>query len=297
MTLLRAALRTTAALATTGAATFAYAWLYESRAYTLRQIDVPVLSPGSAPLRVLHLSDLHMRPQETAKQEWLRDLGRLLPDLVVLTGDVLSHPDAGVPVLKALGPLLDTPGGFVPGNNDYYAPQWKNPLRYVTGTDKTIHKTPMDWAGFALDLSAAGWHDLTNTRATVTLPEHVIDVRGVDDPYTKRDRMAEVAGPADPDAHLRLGLLHAPEPRVLDAWSADGVDLMLAGHTHGGQVRLPGYGAIVTNCGIDRARAKGLSAYESSWLHVSPGLGTSPYAPIRFACRPEATLLRLTARS
>jgi predicted MPP superfamily phosphohydrolase len=83
---------------------------------------------------------------------------------------------------------------------------------------------------------------------------------------------------------------------VLDAWSADGVDLLLAGHTHGGQVRLPGYGAIVTNCGIDRARAKGLSTYESSWLHVSPGLGTSPYAPIRFACRPEATLLRLTAR-
>ena len=115
--------------------------------------------------------------------------------------------------------------------------------------------------------------------------------------HLETTRMAAVAGPADASANLRLGLLHAPEPRVLDAWSADGVDLMLAGHTHGGQVRLPGYGAIVTNCGIDRARAKGLSAYESSWLHVSPGLGTSPYAPIRFACRPEATLLRLTARA
>ena len=96
---------------------------YESKAYTLRRIDVPVRRQGAAPLRVLHLSDLHMRLARRAKQEWLRDLGRLLPDLVVLTGDVLSRPDAGAPVLKALGPLLDAPGVFVPGNNDYYAPQ------------------------------------------------------------------------------------------------------------------------------------------------------------------------------
>ena len=93
------------------------------------------------------------------------------------------------------------------------------------------------------------------------------------------------------------GIAHAPEPRVIDAYTADGVELLLAGHTHGGQVCLPGFGPIVTNCGIDRARARGLSRYGSAgneaWLHVSAGIGTSPYAPIRFACRPEATLLTL----
>ena len=86
---------------------------------------------------------------------------------------------------------------------------------------------------------------------------------------------------------------------MIDAYTADGVELLLAGHTHGGQVCLPGYGPLVTNCGIDRARARGLSRYgaggNEAWLHVSAGLGTSPYAPIRFACRPEATLLTLTA--
>jgi predicted MPP superfamily phosphohydrolase len=77
--------------------------------------------------------------------------------------------------------------------------------------------------------------------------------------------------------------------------SDDGCRLILAGHTHGGQLRVPFYGALVTNCGIDRARARGLSRYENAWLHVSAGLGTSPFAPVRFSCPPEATLLTLVA--
>ena len=110
--------------------------------------------------------------------------------------------------------------------------------------------------------------------------------------------------PADASADLRIGLVHSPEPRVLDRFAADGYDLLLCGHTHGGQLRVPGYGALVTNCGIDRDRARWLHRWAEptaehpagTWLHVSAGLGTSPYAPVRFACPPEATLLTLTAR-
>lgn len=97
---------------------------------------------------------------------------------------------------------------------------------------------------------------------------------------------------------LRLGVTHSPEPRVLDSFAEDGYDLVLAGHTHGGQLRLPGYGALVTNCELDRGRARGASTWgERMHLHVSAGLGTSPYAPVRFACPPEATLLTLLPRS
>ena len=73
--------------------------------------------------------------------------------------------------------------------------------------------------------------------------------------------------------------------------AADGFDLLLAGHTHGGQVCVPGFGALVTNCGLPRSMAKGLHRWPGSdaWLHVSAGLGTHPTAPVRFACRPEAT--------
>ncbi len=281
-----------------GACTLAYGVGYERNAFTLRRLEVPVLAKSSPPLRVLHLSDLHMLERQTSKQEWLRDLGRLMPDLVVLTGDVLSSATAGPSVLRALEPLLDRPGIFVPGNNDYYEPTPKNPLRYIFGTRSDPKGAPIDWPAFAQDLVSAGWHDLTNARIDLKVAGRVIDVRGVDDPYLRRDRLSAVSGPADPRADLRLGIAHAPEPRIIDAYTADGIELLLAGHTHGGQVCLPGFGPLVTNCNIDRSRARGLSRYGSAgneaWLHVSAGIGTSPYAPVRFACRPEATLLTLT---
>ena len=100
-------------------------------------------------------------------------------------------------------------------------------------------------------------------------------------------------------AALTLGVTHAPYRRVLDAFVDRGADLMLAGHTHGGQVCVPGYGALVTNCDIPRDQVKGVSTWthdgRTATLEVSAGLGTSIYAPVRFACRPEATLLTLTA--
>jgi predicted MPP superfamily phosphohydrolase len=106
-----------------------------------------------------------------------------------------------------------------------------------------------------------------------------------------------VAGPADGDADVRLAVTHAPYLRVLDAFTRDGYDLVLAGHTHGGQVRLPGVGALVTNCDLPREQVRGLSRWGSSWLHVSAGLGTSKYAPFRFACRPEASLLQVVPKA
>ncbi len=282
-----------------GASALAYGVGIERNAFTVRRLEVPVLARGAAPFRVLHLSDLHMLSRQTGKQEWLRELGRLVPDLVVLTGDVLSANDAQASVLRALEPLFSRPGIFVPGNNDYYEPVFKSPHRYFIGRKRSPKGPPIDWAGFARDLVSSGWQDLTNVRVDLKVAGRVIDVRGVDDPYLRRDRLDAVRGPADPQADLRLGIAHAPEPRVIDAYTADGCELLLAGHTHGGQVCLPGFGTIVTNCGIDRARARGLSRYGSdgneAWLHVSAGIGTSPYAPVRFACRPEATLLTLTA--
>jgi uncharacterized protein len=115
-----------------------------------------------------------------------------------------------------------------------------------------------------------------------------------------------VAGPADATADVRLGVAHAPYLRVLDQYAADGYDAVIAGHTHGGQVCLPGGRALTTNCDLEPARARGLHRHPadsrpgdpgSAWLHVSAGLGTSPYARIRVACRPEATLLTLLPRA
>jgi predicted MPP superfamily phosphohydrolase len=301
MTGVRRGAQALGALTGVGAAAIAYASLVERRAYRLRRVEAPVLAPGSAPLRVLHISDVHMMGRQRGKQEWIRALGELGPDLVLHTGDTLSSADGVPAVLDAFAPLLERPGAFVLGSNDYYAPVFKNPLKYFSPKHKRVVGTELPWSDLAKGLTGAGWLDLTNARETITLPDgRRVELRGVDDPHLKLDRLSAVAGPADPAADLRVGMVHAPEPRVLDVFVADGCDLLVSGHTHGGQLRVPGYGAIVTNCKLDRGRARGLSAYGAAGrvaqLHVSAGLGTSPFAPIRFACPPEATLLSLVGR-
>ena len=152
-------------------------------------------------------------------------------------------------------------------------------------------------------MEAAGWMNANNKRGRIKVGEFDVEVAGIHDSHIGRDRYGAIAGPADAAADLRLGVLHSPEPRNLDRFVADGFDLLLAGHTHGGQIRLPLYGPLVTNCGIERDRASGLHQHpygpgprQRAYLHVSAGLGTSPFAPVRFFCRPEATLLTLVPR-
>jgi uncharacterized protein len=278
------------------AAGIGYGALIERNAFVVREVTMPVLSPGSSPLRVLHLSDIHMRPAQRRKQGWLRELARWEPDLVVNTGDNLAHPKAVPSVVQTLGDLLSVPGLFVFGSNDYFAPRPKNPLNYLTKPAHRSHGSPLPWQDLRAAFTERGWLDLTHTRREIEVAGLHIAAAGVDDPHLKRDRYETIAGPANTAANLTLGLTHSPEPRVLDRFAADGYQLVLAGHTHGGQLCLPFYGAVVTNCDLDRSRAKGASRWGANTaLHVSAGIGTSPYAPVRFCCRPEATLLTLVA--
>jgi predicted MPP superfamily phosphohydrolase len=281
-----------------GASTVAYASGIERRRWTLREATLPVLPPGASPLKVLHLSDLHMTPGQRSKQRWVAGLADLDPDLVVDTGDNLAHLRAVPAVLTALEPLLSLPGLFVWGSNDYHGPTFKNPARYlVPSWQKRVHGDALPWRDLRAALIERGWQDATHTRFTIGVAGVTVAVAGVDDPHIHHDRYDLIAGAPDPSATLKLGLTHSPEPRILDAFAADGYDLVLAGHTHGGQLRLPGYGAIVTNCGLDRSRARGPSRWGTHMrLHVSAGLGTSPFAPVRFACPPEASLLTLVPR-
>jgi uncharacterized protein len=305
----------------------------ESRAYVLRRFDVPVLAPGARPFRLLHLSDLHLTPWQRREPEWVKGLAALEPDLVIDTGDNLAHPDAVPTVLSALAPLLERPGAFVLGSNDYFGPRPKNPARYLLpgGGRRRITGVRLPTERLVEGLTAAGWRDLTNRRDRLVVAGLALSFVGVDDPHLGYDRFPppapgsppgtspvgpSLAGlppaglpPAGLPAGLAVGVLHAPYQRVLDAMAEDGARLILAGHTHGGQLRLPGYGALVTNCDLDRGRARGVSRWwpgagrdasgtspaDPAWLHVSAGLGTSPYTPIRFCCRPEVSLLTLTA--
>lgn len=301
---MNAAWRVGIGLVAAGVGTLGYASLVERNMFTLRRFEVPILPAEMEPLRILHLSDLHLTPDQRRKQRWVASLAGTDPDLVVVTGDHLAHRDAVPAVARALGPLLDLPGAFVFGSNDYGGPVWKNPLGYLRRSTEPryIEGEPLPTEDLRALLTGAGWADLNNARTTLKAGGRTIELVGVDDPHIGHDHYPSVAGPISADADIHVALTHTPKPSVLDAMAADGFSLLLAGHTHGGQVCLPGYGALVTNCELDRRMAKGLHPWRpiggrpSAWLHVSAGVGTHPTAPVRFACRPEASILTLVPR-
>ncbi|MBZ4020371.1 metallophosphoesterase [Streptomyces purpurogeneiscleroticus] len=298
-------------LTAVGAAGLAYAAGIEARSFRLRRVTIPVLPRGMRPLRVLQVSDIHMVSGQRKKQRWLQSLAGLRPDFVVNTGDNLSDTEGVPEVLDALGPLMEFPGTYVFGSNDYYGPKLRNPARYLiekvqgrhglNGNAPAVGVVHNPWEELRDAFDAAGWVGLSNARGRLKLEGIEIALTGLDDPHIKRDRYAEVAGGPEEGADLSLAVVHAPYLRSLDAFTADGYPLILAGHTHGGQLCIPFYGALVTNCDLDTGRVKGLSTHtageHTSYLHVSAGCGTNRYTPVRFACPPEATLLTLVERA
>ena len=360
-----------------GTAALAWASLIERNWYALRRVEMPVLATGTAPLRVLHVSDLHIVPRQERRIQWVRQLARLEPDFVINTGDNLSDEHAIPAALRAMGPLMEFPGAFVFGSNDYFYPKLKNPLRYFDDSHAkgaAMQTGEFDIAQLRDGFTAGGWLDLTHRRERVQVGADgvALELLGVDDPHLEYDDYAQVAGEAASrrgEVAATIGVVHAPYTRVLDAMTADGADALIAGHTHGGQLCVPFHGALVTNCDLDTSRVKGVSRWwpgasgvdstravpigpgalapggspldsaaeigerfdvldahrvhndsvsrseatarerrrtalpssaapdDAAWLHVSAGLGHNKYTPVRFACRPEATLITLTAKA
>jgi predicted MPP superfamily phosphohydrolase len=305
----RAAAASFGVVAAAGAGAFAYGSLIERNRFTLRTATVDVLPEGAADIRVLHLSDLHMAPWQTDKQEWVRELARFKPDLIVDTGDNLGHRDGLTGIRSAFDVFAGVPGVYVNGSNDYYGPSMKNPLRYFLGPSKHAHSSErLDTDALESYLGTLGWKSLNNTAATTEVNGTVIDFFGVDDPHRGLDRLERIPGALDElredddrGPRVTIGVAHAPYQYVLNSFVTHGAEVIFAGHTHGGQVCVPGFGALVTNCDIPREQVKGLSlwrhGFHSAHLNVSAGLGTSIYAPVRFACPPEATLLTLRTRA
>lgn len=277
--------------------------------FTVRRHELEVLPAGSRPLRILHVSDAHMAPWQHRKQKWIAQLAELAPDVVVNTGDNLGHRDGLRGLRTAFDPLRGVPGVFVHGSNDHTAPTPRNPLRYFTGPSGQVSEPePLDTDALDAYLGEElGWIDLNNKVGHLDVGGVDIDVFGVSDAHRKWDRLDRLPAPLEAQrakhtAALSLGVTHAPYRRVLDEFVDLGADLILAGHTHGGQVRIPGAaGALVANCDIPLDQARGLSAWNhggtSVPLNVSAGLGHSIYAPVRFACRPEASVLDLLPRA
>lgn len=300
----RAALTMLGAVAVTGAAAAAWGIGIERHLYTLRTHVVRVLPAGMRPVRILHVSDAHLAPWQRRRREWIARLAALRPDLVINTGDNLGHPDGLASVREAFAPFAGTPGVFVHGSNDMWAPSPRNPLLYLQGPSvRRSAAEGLDTEGLDAFLTdEIGWRSLDNTATTIEVAGAPVRFIGTNDAHHDLDDLdaATTALADEPSAPLTLGVTHAPYARVLDAFAAAGVDMLFAGHTHGGQVRVPGAGALVSNCDLPARQARGLSSWAQAGrsvpLNVSAGLGHSIYAPVRFACRPEASLITLAPR-
>ncbi|QIM15269.1 metallophosphoesterase [Leucobacter insecticola] len=302
--------RAAATLGVAAAGVLAWSTLIERRLFTIRRHTLPILADGAAPLRVLQLSDLHLAPWQTNKINWVRSLAKLRPDLAVLTGDLMGHLQARYALLHALEPLTAAaPTVFVHGSNDYYGPRLKNPLKYLMEPSRLSTREPdIDNAALTSGLVGLGATDLNNSATVLDVRGSRVELFGLNDPHIRYDdvelmRQARAAlraeGSETTSPPVQIGVVHAPYQGPLGELLSDGADLILAGHTHGGQVRVPGVGALTSNCDLPTMQARGLSvwydAHRAAFLNVSAGLGNSIYAPVRFACRPEASLITLEA--
>ena len=301
----RTALRAASLVGLAGAAGLGYSAGVEVRWFALRRQTLPVLPAGHRPLKVLHVSDLHLTPSQGRKRAWVRGLADLEPDLVVNTGDNLAHQQAVPALLDAFGPLLDVPGVFVLGSNDYFAPSLRNPVRYLLPDDgqRNTGADRLPSARLKAELTDRGWRDLSNRRDALTVGQTRFAFAGVDDPHLEYDDLAAVAGTGRRHGRRPDGR----DPRAVPPGAGPVRRRRLRdgdGRAHARRAAVPALSRRPGDQLRPRHRPRQRAAPApgarpggrpgSSWLHVSAGLGTSPYAPVRFCCRPEATLLTLT---
>ncbi|MFM9877891.1 MAG: metallophosphoesterase [Rhodoglobus sp.] len=302
------------AVAAVGAAALLWGVVVERNRFTIRHEVLPVLDPGARSITVLHLADIHLAPWQHRKLQWLRSLALVEPDLIVNTGDNLGHPDALEALEYAFEPLRGTPGVYVNGSNDYFGPELKNPFGYFTApSGRTNRASTLDTPALEHYFeNSLGWLSLNNAARALELRGSRLEFFGVNDAHRGWDRLDRLPGLVEEMREnvgwqddrsgpqpVAIGVTHAPYRRVLDAFVTNGAEVIFAGHTHGGQVRVPGLAPLVTNCDIPRDQAQGLSVWHharrAALLNVSAGIGTSIYAPVRFACAPEAVVVTLTA--
>ena len=264
----------------------------ETRWFRVKRLSVTV-QRKITPLKVLHISDTHLSGRDRALLRFLHRLPAMIGevDIVAATGDLIEDDSGIEPITAALNALpARIARGYVLGSHDYYQARFQSYLKYFGNRKRPLEAPHADTPDLERRLREAGWISLTNSSEVIASEAGVIRMAGVDDPFLSRHSTAHIL--RSPGEVLAIGLAHSPD--VVSEWMLNGFDLVLSGHTHAGQVRIPGIGALVTNSALPAALAGGLHPIGSAWLHVSPGLGTGRFAPIRFNCRPEVTVLEIS---
>lgn len=287
------------AAALTGASAALYAWRESKRVQpTETVLRVPGLPPGLQGLRILHVADTHFPASGESLPRFLAAARRQRYDLVVGTGDFVDSAAAWDVALRAFRSLEPGLGVFaVIGGHDRYAR-----MHAMEALPRLAGRRQARWVDprpFIDGLRARGVHVLMNAQVTAEIGGELVRFVGIDDAYHGLDRL-EAALPA---GGLAAGGLGAPGFPMLLSHSPDGAlnprargfPIAFSGHTHGGQIRIPGYGAPVRHArAVGRRNASGVVRVGETQVVISRGFGTTTL-PLRLACPPELGVVVLEA--
>jgi hypothetical protein len=254
-------------LALLGLLCMAYGYFIEPYWPTVTRIQITSskLAVGSKPLRIVHISDLHSDPKVRLEERLPDLISREDPDAIVFTGDCINSPE-GLPVFRECLTKLSSiaPTFAVKGNWDSVF--WRH-LDLFEGTGVT---------------------ELNGNAVALDVPGSPVWIAGV---AVGDERQTEQTLDSMPDEAFTLFLYHYPD--LIPEIAAQRVDLYCAGHTHGGQVALPVYGALITLSKFGKKYEAGLYKVDNTWMYVNRGIGMEGgIAPrVRFWARPEVTVI------
>lgn len=275
-----------------GAIVCAVLWasFIEPHWYRLRRVTVHGQKKIRKPITILHLSDIHFTKNEGSKRGFFQKLSMLNPDLIFLTGDIIDNDEGIETAARMISGLRGRYGTFlVLGNHDYYDYQWIDNVRYHLGLSKaSIHRNNV--SRYVSEMKRIGVHVLVNESMRLEVHGNPVLIGGTDDPVTQKidfERTLHNLGPST----FNILLIHQLDGLL--KLSHHGIDLVFAGHTHGGQIRFPLIGPLVCDTKLPRRYVEGLHKYQDMTVFVSRGLGAGRSLFPRFACRPEAIFFEI----
>ncbi|MCY4618198.1 MAG: metallophosphoesterase [Chloroflexi bacterium] len=287
------------ALGALGVVATLYAW-WESTAVevTERRLVLPDLPPGLEGLRILHISDTHFPASGDSVGRFLERIWHLDYDLICCTGDYVETSAGWDSAGDALTQLTAPLGVYATlGAHDYCQPvrsfdEWVsfNADRLMGSPRRFVNPAP-----FVERLEEAGIVVLRNEWRSLEIGGELVRIGGAGDDSV---RMARLDAATPPPGGFSIMLTHAPDAALRLRMPRDGgPSLVLCGHTHGGQIRVPGWGAPLRHSRlVSREQTSGVFEVSGAQVVVSQGFGTA-HVPLRFACRPEIGLITLTNRA
>jgi len=225
-------------------------------------------------LRVVQISDLHINRFGSREEELVHLIEKIDPNLILITGDFLSRNSDLEPAVEVVGRITKN----------------RNAIAILGNADHEFRDKKVDTAKLVDSLRKKGVTVLVNRSIKLKSKADSIFVIGLDDNYLWKDDFFAATANL-PLSGTKILLAHSPD--IVTKVNLEGINLVLSGHTHGGQVKLPFVGAIHTNrvCNSVFKFVNGLYRYQNSNLYVNRGIGTS-FFPLRFLSRPEVTIFK-----